>query len=90
MNRFSMFRHPRIGLLTLILGATTAILFLLPSPPAFALTCPAGDFIAHDTLYYSGPKHKKIVGECFGCIGGCSGTQTDYFLSPEVCCSNLP
>jgi hypothetical protein len=87
MSQFvAVLRRPRVGLLALILGVAAAVVLLLPPRPAAALICGPDSYLSHNTVYYSGPKHEKEVGECFGCDGSCTGMQTAYFISLPVCC----
>jgi hypothetical protein len=86
MPRFPFLRHARVTLLALVLVAAAAMLLLVTPPPAAALICGAGNYPSVDVTYYSGPEHKKEVGEYFGCAGDLTGQETDYYISLPVCC----
>ncbi len=86
MPRFLFLRHARITLLALVLVAAAAMLLLVTPPPAAALICGGDSYPSVNVIYYSGPEHKKEVGEYFGCTGDLTGQETDYHISLQVCC----
>jgi hypothetical protein len=86
MSRLASLSSHRITLLALVLAALTATLSLMSPAPAAALICNPnlGSCLEYRTIYYSGPEHKKQVGECD--CGNCTGQETDYFITLPQCC----
>lgn len=81
----------RRGLLLLIaLPVAIAASLIAAAPrPAVASICPPGETPFVEIVYYSGPAHEKMVGDCLDCAGEetCTGKQTAYFVtSPHGCC----
>jgi hypothetical protein len=78
--------HRRTVLVALVLVAVVALTLLSSARRAAAVVCPPDAYLSHNVIYYSGPEHKKQVGEYFGCTGEQNGKETDYFISLPVCC----
>jgi hypothetical protein len=86
MSRLASLSSRRIVLLALVLAALTSILSLMSPAPAAALICNPnnGSCLEYETIYYSGPEHKKQVGECS--CGNCTGEETAYYITLPQCC----
>ncbi len=85
MSRLASLHCRRTALLVLVVAALTAFVYLVsPAPAAAVITCSPGFCPQSATTYYSGPDHKKVVGQC-GC-SSCTGEKTDYFTEHFVCC----
>lgn len=86
MTGIASLHRRRLALLAVFLGVVSAVFLLLPARPAAAIVCNPQDGLCTEsnTTYYSGPKHKTVVGSCV--CGNCTGEETMYFITLLACC----